>query len=283
MARTKKVNRSRAGNVATVIFLILIGAFMVLPLVFAVTNSLKPTDELFRFPPKLFPDNPTMQNFKDLFILMNTSWVPFTRYFFNTIFITFVGTFGQIVCCSLCSYALAMYKFPGNRFITKMIELALMFNGTVLGIPTYMVMANLGLIDTYWALILPMFCSALGMHLMRSFMSQIPITMVEAARIDGANHLTIFWKIIMPNVKAAWLTLMIFAVQGLWNLGASIYIQSESLKTLAYALNQIVSVGIARAGVANAVTVIMMSVPIIMFIVSQSNIIETMATSGMKD
>ena len=256
---------------------------MVLPLVFAVTNSLKPTDELFRFPPKLFPDNPTMQNFKDLFILMNTSWVPFTRYFFNTIFITFVGTFGQIVCCSLCSYALAMYKFPGNRFITKMIELALMFNGTVLGIPTYMVMANLGLIDTYWALILPMFCSALGMHLMRSFMSQIPITMVEAARIDGANHLTIFWKIIMPNVKAAWLTLMIFAVQGLWNLGASIYIQSESLKTLAYALNQIVSVGIARAGVANAVTVIMMSVPIIMFIVSQSNIIETMATSGMKD
>lgn len=283
MKRAKKVNRSRAGNFFTVLFLLLIGAFMVLPMIYAVSNALKPTDELFRFPPKLFPDNPTTQNFKDLFILMNTSWVPFTRYFFNTLFITVVGTVGQIICCSLCSYALALFKFPGNRFITKLIELALMFNATVLSIPTYMVISSLGLIDTYWALILPVFCSALGMHLMRSFMSQIPTTMVEAARIDGANHFTIFWKMIMPNVKSAWLTLMIFAIQGLWNTGASIYIQTESFKTLAYSLNQIVSVGIARTGVANAVTVIMMSVPIIMFVISQSNIIETMATSGMKD
>ena len=283
MKRAKKVNRSRAGSIFTALFLLLIGAFMVLPMIYAVSNALKPMDELFRFPPKLFPDNPTTQNFKDLFILMNTSWVPFTRYFFNTLFITVVGTVGQIVCCSLCSYALALFKFPGNRFITKMIELALMFNATVLTIPTYMVISNLGLTDTYWALILPVFCSALGMHLMRSFMSQIPTTMVEAARIDGANHFTIFWKMIMPNVKSAWLTLMIFAIQGLWNTGASIYIQTESLKTLAYSLNQIVSVGIARTGVANAVTVIMMSVPIIMFVISQSNIIETMATSGMKD
>lgn len=283
MKRAKKVNRSRAGSIFTALFLLLIGAFMVLPMIYAVSNALKPMDELFRFPPKLFPDNPTTQNFKDLFILMNTSWVPFTRYFFNTLFITVVGTVGQIVCCSFCSYALALFKFPGNRFITKMIELALMFNATVLTIPTYMVISNLGLIDTYWALILPVFCSALGMHLMRSFMSQIPTTMVEAARIDGANHFTIFWKMIMPNVKSAWLTLMIFAIQGLWNTGASIYIQTESLKTLAYSLNQIVSVGIARTGVANAVTVIMMSVPIIMFVISQSNIIETMATSGMKD
>lgn len=152
MKRAKKVNRSRAGSIFTALFLLLIGAFMVLPMIYAVSNALKPTDELFRFPPKLFPDNPTTQNFKDLFILMNNSWVPFTRYFFNTLFITVVGTVGQIVCCSLCSYALALFKFPGNRFITKLIELALMFNATVLTIPTYMVISNLGLIDTYWRL-----------------------------------------------------------------------------------------------------------------------------------
>lgn len=281
--RRKKVNRSAFGNVMTVLFLILVGIFMALPLVFAISASLKPMEEVFRYPPTIFPQNPTTQNFSDLFVLMNTSWVPFSRYFFNTIFITAVGTFGQIVCCSLCAFALSLHKFPGNRFITKMIELALMFNGTVLGIPTYMIMSSIGFVDTQWAVIVPVFASALGLHLIRSFMTQIPISVVEAARIDGAGHFRVFWSIVMPNVKSAWLTLMIFAVQGLWNTGASLFIQSESLKTLSYALSQIVSVGIARTGVANAVSVIMMSVPIIMFIISQSNIIETMATSGMKE
>lgn len=285
MARIKrrKVNRSVGGDILTVLFLVLIGAFMVLPMLFAIGSSFKPTDELYRFPPTIFPNNWTTKNYSDLFVLMNTSWVPFTRYFFNTIFITFAGTFGQIVCCSLCAFALALHRFPGNRFFTKMIELALMFNGTVLWIPSYMIMSGLGFVDSQWALIVPVFASALGLHLIRSFMLQIPIAVVEAARVDGASHLRVFWSIVMPNIKSAWLTLMIFAVQGLWNTGASIYIQSESLKTLSYALQQITSAGIARAGVGNAVTVVMMSVPIIMFVVSQSNIIETMATSGMKD
>lgn len=285
MARIKirKVNRSVGGDILTVLFLVLIGAFMVLPMLFAIGSSFKPTDELYRFPPTIFPNNWTTKNYSDLFVLMNTSWVPFTRYFFNTIFITFAGTFGQIVCCSLCAFALALHRFPGNRFFTKMIELALMFNGTVLWIPSYMIMSGLGFVDSQWALIVPVFASALGLHLIRSFMLQIPMAVVEAARVDGASHLRVFWSIVMPNIKSAWLTLMIFAVQGLWNTGASIYIQSESLKTLSYALQQITSAGIARAGVGNAVTVVMMSVPIIMFVVSQSNIIETMATSGMKD
>lgn len=285
MARIKrrKVNRSVGGDILTVLFIVLIGAFMVLPMLFAIGSSFKPTDELYRFPPTIFPNNWTTKNYSDLFVLMNTSWVPFTRYFFNTIFITFAGTFGQIVCCSLCAFALALHRFPGNRFFTKMIELALMFNGTVLWIPSYMIMSGLGFVDSQWALIVPVFASALGLHLIRSFMLQIPMAVVEAARVDGASHLRVFWSIVMPNIKSAWLTLMIFAVQGLWNTGASIYIQSESLKTLSYALQQITSAGIARAGVGNAVTVVMMSVPIIMFVVSQSNIIETMATSGMKD
>lgn len=285
MARIKrrKVNRSVGGDILTVLFLVLIGAFMVLPMLFAIGSSFKPTDELYRFPPTIFPNNWTTKNYSDLFVLMNTSWMPFTRYFFNTIFITFAGTFGQIVCCSLCAFALALHRFPGNRFFTKMIELALMFNGTVLWIPSYMIMSGLGFVDSQWALIVPVFASALGLHLIRSFMLQIPMAVVEAARVDGASHLRVFWSIVMPNIKSAWLTLMIFAVQGLWNTGASIYIQSESLKTLSYALQQITSAGIARAGVGNAVTVVMMSVPIIMFVVSQSNIIETMATSGMKD
>jgi len=283
MKREKKINRSGVGNFASNLFLIFIGLFMVIPLVYAISNAFKPMDEIFKFPPTLFVQNPTMRNFSDLFVLMGNSWVPFSRYFFNTLFITTVGTVGQIIFASMCSYPLALYKFPGNKAISRMIVTALMFNGTVLWIPTYMIMAKLGMIDTYWAIIIPAFGSPLGMYLMQSFMSQIPRSLIEAARIDGANSFKIFWSIVMPQVKPAWLTLMIFSVQYLWNLGATMYIQSESLKTLPYALTQIVSAGIARAGVSNAVAVIMMVVPITLFVVSQSNIMETMATSGMKD
>ena len=279
----KKLNRSGAGNFLGILFLVLIACFMVTPMVYAVGNSFKPMDELFKFPPTLFPQRWVTSNYTDLFILMANSWVPFSRYLFNTLFITAVGTFGQIVFCSMCAYPLSMYQFPGRKFISNMIVTALMFNGTVLWIPLFIIKAKLGMIDTYWAIIIPTFGSSMGMYLMQQFMSQIPKSLVEAARIDGASSLKIFWSIVLPQVKSAWLTLMIFSVQTLWNLGASVFIQSESLKTLSYALQQIVSTGIARQGVSSAVTVIMMAVPITMFIISQSNIIETMATSGMKD
>ncbi len=279
----KKLNRSGAGNFTGIFFLCFIAIFMVIPLVYAIGNSFKPMDELFKFPPTLFPNRWITTNYTDLFVLMGNSWVPFSRYFFNTLFITVVGTFGQIVFCSLCAYPLAMYQFPGRKFISGMIVTALMFNGTVLWLPLFIIKAGLGMIDTYYAIIIPTFGSAMGMYLMQNFMSQIPRSLIEAARIDGAKNLKIFWSIVLPQVKSAWLTLMIFSVQGLWNTGASVFIQSESLKTLPYALTQIVSTGIARAGVSNAISVIMMAVPITTFIISQSNIIETMATSGMKD
>ncbi|MBR2860972.1 MAG: carbohydrate ABC transporter permease [Clostridia bacterium] len=279
----KKLSRSGAGNFLGIAFLCVIAVLMVLPMVYAVGNSFKPMDELFKFPPTILPRRWVTTNYTDLFVLMGNSWVPFSRYFFNTIFITSVGTFGQIVCCSLCAYPLAMYNFPGRKMISGMIVTALMFNGTVLWLPLFMIKAGLGMIDTYWAIIIPTFGSSMGMYLMQQFMSQIPKSLVEAARIDGAGSFKIFWTIVLPQVKSAWLTLMIFSVQGLWNTGASVFIQSESLKTLPYALSQIVSTGIARQGVANAISVIMMAVPITTFIISQSNIIETMATSGMKD
>ncbi len=279
----KKLNRSGAGNFVGIAFLCIVACLMVLPMVYAVGNSFKPMDELFKFPPTLLPNRWVTTNYTDLFVLMGNSWVPFTRYFFNTLFITTVGTFGQIVFCSMCAYPLSLYNFPGRKFISSMIVTSLMFNGTVLWIPLFMIKARLGMIDTYWAIIIPTFGASMGMYLMQQFMSQIPKSLIEAARIDGAGSFKIFWSIVLPQVKSAWLTLMIFSVQNLWNLGASVFIQSESLKTLPYALNQIVSTGIARQGVSNAVTVILMFVPIVMFIISQSNIIETMATSGMKD
>lgn len=281
--RKKAPNRSLAGDGLNILVLVVVGAFMALPLIYAVSNALKPLEELFIFPPRFFVRNPTLNNFHDIFVLMSQSWVPFTRYIFNTVFITVIGTTGHLLLASLCAFALAKHKFPGRNFIFGVIVMSLMFAGQVTAIPNYLIMAKINWLDTYFALIVPAIAKPLGLFLMKQFMEQIPDTLLEAARIDGAKEFKVFLKIGMPMVKPAWLTLIIFSFQDLWNMQGSNYIYSEELKTLPYALSQISAGGIARAGATSAVAVIMMIVPITIFIISQSSIIETMASSGIKE
>ena len=282
--KQKQVNRSAAGNFGITLFFILLAIVMALPLVYTIGNAFKPLNELWLFPPPLFPHNPTLRNFTDLFVLMQSSWVPMSRYLFNTIFITIVGTVGQVILASMCAYPLAKHKFPGKNFIFSLIVASLMFNASVTGIPNYLTMVRLNWIDTYWAVIIPAIGSSMGLYLMKQFMeTSIPDALLEAAKIDGANEAQIFVRIVLPNVKPAWLTLTIFSVQALWNMGSNIYIYSEELKTFSYAISQIITGGISRAGVGSAVTVIMMIVPIGVFILTQSNVVKTMSTSGMKD
>ncbi|MCR4636710.1 MAG: carbohydrate ABC transporter permease [Butyrivibrio sp.] len=278
-----KQSHSLVGDVFSIALLVILGAFMALPLVLAISNSLKPLEELFIFPPRFFVRNPTLDNFHDVFVLMSGSWVPFARYTFNTVFITLVGTFGHLIIASLCAYALAKYKFPGQKIIFWIIVTALMFSTQVTAIPNYLIMSKIGWLDSYASLIVPAIAKPLGLFLMKQFMEQIPDSLLEAARIDGASEFRVFFTIAMPQVKPAWLTLIIFCFQDLWNLQGSNYIFSEELKTLPYALSQISAAGIARSGATAAVAVIMMSVPIAIFIASQSNIIETMASSGIKE
>jgi ABC-type glycerol-3-phosphate transport system permease component len=256
---------------------------MVFPLVFLVGNSLKPLNEFFRFPPPVWPSHPTMDNFSDLFVVMGQSWVPFSRYLANTVLITVLGTFGHLVIASMAAFVLAKYQFPGGRTFFAIVTTCLMFSGYVTGVPNYLIMSRLGMIDTYWALILPAFAAPIGLFLMKQFMEGLPTALIEAATIDGASTFGIFWNIVMPNVKPAWLTMIIFSVQGLWNNGATTVIYSEAKKPLVYALNQLLAGGIARTGQSAAAQVVIISVPIIIFILSQSRILETMASSGIKD
>lgn len=279
----KRLGRSTGGNLAVYTFLVLVGCFMALPLVYAISNSLKPLDELFVFPPKFFVQNPTLDNFSDLFVIMGKSWVPFSRYVFNTLLITVVGTFGCVVITSMGAYVLAKKKFPGRDMIFNIVVTSLMFSGYVTQIPNYLVMAEIGWVDTFWAVIVPAFGMPMGLFLSKQYMEGIPDTLLEAARIDGSSEWRIFWQIVMPMSKPAWVTVIIFSVQGLWNSKASNFIFSEDLKTLPYALQQILNGGIARTGVGSAVTVIMMIVPIATFILSQRQIMETMASSGLKE
>lgn len=279
----QRLNRSMPVTILLFLFLALVGIFMALPLVYAVNNAFKPLDELFIFPPRFFVRNPTLDNFYDLASVMSDSWVPMTRYFFNTILITVFGTGGHIILASMAAYPLAKYKFPGSKAIFQIVTLALMFSPHVTSIPNYMVMSGLGWIDSHLSLIIPAMAFPLGLFLMKQFMEQLPDAMLEAAKIDGASEFRIFWQVVMPNVKPAWLTLLILQFPMLWGTDGGTFVYSEELKTLNYALQQITNAGIARAGVGAAVALILMTVPITMFIISQSNVIETMSSSGMKD
>ena len=280
----KRVSRSLGGDLLLLFCLLLLAAVMLLPIVYAVVTSLKPNNELWLFPPRFYVRNPTLKNYRDLFELMSTSWVPFTRYFFNTCFITVVGSVGHIFLATMCAYPLACYRFPGSRMIFSTVQTALMFSAAVMAIPSFIVISVLHLVDTYWALILPALALPLGLFLRKQFIEQIVHpALLESADLDGAGELVKCFRIVFPMVKPAWLTLAIFSVQTLWTVGNTPYIYSEQYKTLSYAMSQIVAAGIARQGVGAAVSIVMMLVPLLFFIISQSNVVETMAASGMKD
>jgi len=286
--RTRKhrvvLNRSVGGDTGITIVLAILGAFMFLPMLYVVLNSLKPMDEFWIFPPRFYVVRPTLENYRNLFSLMGDSTVPFSRHIFNTVFTSVVGTFGNLMLSSMAAYALAKIPFPGHGWMFKLIRTALMFTSTVTGIANFITMSLLGWVDTYLAIIVPAFASTLGLYLMKQFMdSNVSAEVLESSRLDGASEFKTFWLIAMPMVKPAWLTLIIYCFKDLWNQGASIYIYSEQLKSLNYAISQITAGGVARAGASAAASVIMMAVPIIVFVISQSNIIETMGSSGMKD
>ncbi len=283
MRKQKQLNRSMAGNTLLFTLMIICGLFMVLPLVMIVNNALKPLDELYQFPPKIFVRNPTLENFSDLFVLMNDSWVPFSRYILNTIIITGGGMVGHVIVASLAAYPLAKHKFPGKNILFSMVVLSMMFSWTVTQIPQYMIISVMGINNNYLALILPAWSFGMGLYLMKQFMEQLPDSLMESARLDGANEWNIFWTIVMPNVKPAWLTLAIFQFQQMWGNTGSLFLRDEELKPLQFSLQQITAGGVARAGAAAAVTFIIAAVPITFFLICQSNVLETMTTSGMKD
>lgn len=282
--KKRSFNRSVGGDVGINVVLVVFGLFMFLPMVYAISQSLKPLDELWMFPPRFFVKNPSFKNFQELFRLMSESWVPFSRYIFNTAFVAVVGTGGHLILASLAAYAMTKINFPGRKAMFNLVYYSLMFHSTVSALSNFIIMSALGWIDTYWSLIIPAFGSTLGFYLMKQFMeTTVPDSVLESARLDGAKEFRIYIQIVMPMVKPAWLTLIVYSFQGLWNSGTSIYIYSEELKTFNYAIQQILTGGIVRSGAAAAATVIMMLVPISVFVITQSNIIETMASSGMKD
>ena len=282
-ASNKQAGKKIGGTVAIFLFLTILGLFMVLPIYLTIVMSIKPVEELFIFPPKLYAIRPTFDNFKEMFGALHQNRVPFSRYVFNSIFVTATVTIAQCIFASMAAFVLAKCRFPGSKVINSIIVVALLYQSNVIYIMQYIVMAKLHMIDTYWALTLPSIASPMGLFLMRQSIGQVPDAMIEAAKVDGAGLFRICWQIVMPNQKPALMTLIIFAFQAAWNIQAGSVVFQEQYKTLPTVVTQAASSGLARAGVAMAAAVFMLVPPIIVFMLAQRQVIETMAHSGIKD
>ena len=280
----KRYTRSSGGNTAMVVFLLAAGLFSVLPLAYSVITAFKPLDEMLVFPPTFFVRRPTLGNFITLPSLVTGLQVPFSRYAFNSFFVAAVTTVLHVLAASMAAFALSKSRLRLMSVLFWIIQFSLMYNGTTLAIPQYLITVRLGIVDTYWAYILPSIPSAVGVFLMKQYIdSGIPDALLEAARIDGAGSFRILWSIVMPLIRPAWLTLALLSFQSQWSMVAGGTILSESLKTLPYCVSQIVNAGIARAGNMAAMGVVMMVPPIVMYWISQCSIMETMSSAGIKE
>lgn len=284
VAQYRRYTRSTAGSIGYFTILILAGLFMVFPLFYCIITSLKPLDELLIFPPKFFVRRPTLTNYTVLPALLGNLQIPVSRYVFNSIFIAIVSTFLTIIAGSMAAFTFSKSKVKGRKILFLIVQVMLLYNGVTLGVPQYLIFTGLDIIDTYWVYILPAIPSAVNCFLMKQFMDvSVPDTLMEAARIDGARVSTMYWRVVMPIMKPAWMTVLLFSFQSMWSVVPGGTIFSEQLKTLPFVMSSITAGGIARAGSSMAVTVILMIPPIAVFLFTQSNVMETMSSSGIKE
>lgn len=279
----KRYTRSKAGNAFYFLFLILGGIFSTLPIVYCVITSFKPLEELLLFPPRFFVNRPVFDNYSVLPKLLSNLTVPFSRYVFNSIFITAITLILHVFLASMAAFVLSKKQFRGRKTLFLFIQLSLLYNSYTLAVPQYIIFSKLHIIDTYLVYILPYLPSTLGVFLTKQFMdASVPQPLIEAARIDGAGFFRIYFKIAMPISKPAWLTVLLFSFRELWSLQPQGTVFSEELKTLPSVMNTISQGGLARSGSAMAATALLMIPTIAVYWLTQSNVMKTMGTSGIK-
>lgn len=284
-----KINPSRFHKSQLKFYAVLLpmALFIALPILFIVSHAFKPENELYAYPPRFFVRVPTLENFRELVNLASASGIPFSRYLFNSIVVTVFGVFLSVLVTSLAAYALSKLKFKGKKLLFEINTIALMFVPIAVTIPRYLIVANLGMIDSYWVLILPLIAMPVGLFLVKQFVDQTPNELIESAKIDGASEMQIFLKIIVPIIAPAIATVGILSFQLLWNdtLGSSLYINDERMKTLAFYFSTLASrTGntVAGQGVMAAASLITFVPNIVIFIFLQSKVMNTMAHSGIK-
>jgi len=265
--------------------LIPVALFMVLPIIFVFNHAFKPLNELFAFPPRFFVINPTLDNFTTLMAARPMGAMLMSRYVFNSVVVALAVVVLNMLISTMAAYALSKKQFKLRSVMFEINTVALMFIPIAVAIPRYLVVANLGLIDTYWVHVIPMLAMPVGLFLIKQFMDQVPNELIEAAKVDGANDFTIYRRIVIPLVRPAMATVAILSFQGAWNAveASDIFITDESMRTFAFFLSTLgddTSVGAAGITAAGA---LMMFIPnLVIFIFMQSKVMATMAHSGIK-
>mgnify|MGYP001236199948 FL=1 len=293
--RLKRKNRLRTngmnpqhfslGQIKIYLFLLPICVVMALPIIFIFVNALKPLDELFAYPPRFYVRNPTLNNFATLFSLSSTSNTPAGRYLFNSILASLLTVVFTLIIGTSAGYVLSKKHFRTRNVLLEINNLALMFCSVAVAIPRYFVIAKLGLLDTFWANVVPLLATPVGVFLIKQFIDGLPDALIEAAYIDGANDYQILFKIVMPLIKPALATLTIMTFQASWGAteASTLLINNESYKNFAFYLSTLSANGtVSGQGVAAAASLIMFLPNLIIFIFMQSKVMSTMAHSGIK-
>ena len=282
--RYQRFTRSTFGNIMIALILIGAGLFTILPLIYSISTSLKPLDEILAFPPRFFVTRPTFQNYAALPGLLNSLRVSAERYFINSIMLSVVITLGHIFIAAMAAYVFSQSKTKFMKTAFLIVQFTILFNGYTLAIPQYMIFSSMKIIDTYLVYILPALPSTIGVFLIKQFMdASLPPALIEAAKIDGASNPRILFSVVLPIAKPALLTLALFAFRDAWALVPSGTIFRDELRTLPQVMGQITGGGIARSGSAMAATVLLMIPPIIVYLLCQSNVLETMSNAGIKE
>lgn len=284
MSSPRRLKKIPLGWIIVYILMIALAVFTSLPLVYMISTAFKPLDELFLFPPTFLVHHPSMQNFANLFTSVSQGETPVTRYFFNSVFTTAISVIGSVLICSMGAYSLEKLRIPGYKVLFKAVVVGLMFVPPVAQIPVYIVMSKLGMLNTYYALILPSLATPMYLFLIKQFISQLPDTILESARIDGAGEMSIFIKVVMPVIKPAWATVVVFAFIANWNNSSSsmIYITNQVMKTLPYALSSIGNGSTGAVGTVAAASLLTTAPTIIIYLLMQKQVMNTMAYAGIK-
>lgn len=283
----RKLRMMDGFQIVLTIMLIIISIFMLLPIVYIFNHAFKPYHELFVYPPTFIVKEPSLQNVNELLSVTARSTVPMIRYIFNSVFVSAAAVVLVTIVSALCAYPLAKHRFPGATFVFGAILLTLMFAPEVVQIPRYLVVSQLGIMNTYFAHLLPIMAMPVGVFLLKQFIDQIPDALLEAARIDGANELVVFAKIIIPVCMPAVATVAILAFQNSWaNIEtSSLFMLDEEMKSFAFFLSTLtnnLANNVAMQGAAAVASLIMFIPNLIVFVLLQSKVITTMAHSGIK-
>ncbi|WP_127580011.1 carbohydrate ABC transporter permease [Paenibacillus koleovorans] len=281
------IKSKTVGRALFVALMLTFAGLMLLPIVYVFNHAFKPYHELFVYPPNFLVREPTVQNFIELLWITSNSVIPLSRYLFNSLFISAVTVAAVTLASAMCAYALAKHEFPGRTFLFSSVVLMLMFAPEVVQIPRYLVVSQLGLMNTYWGHVLPMVALPVGVFLLKQFMEQIPPALLESGRIDGANELTLLLRIVIPLSMPAVATVAILAFQNSWsNLETStFFMQDDDMKTFPFFLSTLtnnLANNVARQGAAAVAALVILVPNLIFFVILQSKVVDTMAHSGIK-